>query len=180
MSRLAIGTESSADSARPVGQSKRAYFAVITSLGFAVGLLPGLFQYEFQLHVLQSYETQSNAGAALFQWDVAQFVIAFLISPCLFFVIFCLYGKRTSRHFDESYWRVIPLIFLGSALGMAVLVLSEYYVGASVLVPNGGIWFEYELDAFEVVSVGVSAAFVGFAALGLSYLRTRNPLSALK
>ncbi|MGP8124582.1 MAG: hypothetical protein ACLQEQ_01780 [Nitrososphaerales archaeon] len=156
---------------RPGGQSKRTYFVALTLIGLAMGLLPSLFTLELELHVIIPYEIQSlsSASSAPVLFEMLDFA-AFLISPCLFFVIFYLYGKRTARHFDESYLRVIPLLFFGSALGYAVFMSSVPYVEGVVSVLNGTFWFEF---VFGLVSEGIRDALVGFAALGLSYLMTR-------
>ena len=157
------------EQARPVDLSKRTYFIVITLVGFAMSLLPSLFELELDLHVIFPYEIHNLSSApALF--DLLDFAL-FLISPCLFFVILYHYGKRTARYFNEDYLRVIPLLFFGSALGFAVYMSSWPYLEGVTLALSGTFWLGLVVDA---VTEGFRDALVGFAALGLSYLMTRN------
>ena len=154
----------------PVSQSRRTYFVVITLIGLAMGLLPSLFMLELDVHVIIPYEIQSIYSAQVWLFETVDFA-AFLISPCLFFLILYFYGKRTVRHFNGSYLRVIPLLFFGSALGYAAFMFSAPSIDGGILVLDGTFWLEF---AYGIVSEGVRDALVGFAALGLSYLMTMN------
>ena len=168
--------ESATDTVRPVGQSKKTYFTVVTLIGLAMGLLPAFFTAELELRVIIPYEIQSPFTAPLWLFETVNFA-AFLISPCLFFVIFYLYGKRTTRHFNRNYLRVIPLMFFGSAIGYAVYIFSVPYIEGVTSVLNGTFWFGF---VYGIVSEGVRDALVGFAALGLAHLRVGNLLTSLE
>ena len=67
---------------------------------------------------------------------------------------------------------MIPLLFLGSAPCGAVFLLSLPYIERVIPVFDDIFWLEFMLG---VVSEGIRDALVGFAALGLSFLMTRNP-----
>jgi hypothetical protein len=154
---------------QPVNESKRTYFAVITLIGLAIGLLPNLFTVELEVHVIIPYEIGSVSYVPVL-FDLLDFA-TFLISPCLFFAILYLYGKRTVHHFSENYLRVILLLFFGSALGFAVYMVSWPYLEGVSRVFNDTFWLGFVVD---VVTEGFRDALIGFAALGLSYLVARN------
>ena len=158
-----------------VGKSKRTYFIVVVLVGLAMGLLPSLLGLELDLHIIYPYEIHNLSSApALF--DLLDFAL-FLISPCLFFMILYFYGKRNVRRFGESYLKVIPLMFLGSALGFVVYAFSWPYLVGVTPAFSGTFWLGIVNDA---VTEGVRDALIGFAALGLSYLRVGNLSTALE
>lgn len=165
-----MGTEPSADTAGPVDQSRSMYSAVVTLIGLAMGLLPSLVTIELELHVVIPYASQNPISTPLLLFQIVE-VGAFLISPCLFFVILYLYGRRRARLFNENHLRVIPFLFFGSALGYAVFMSLLPLIEGEAPVLNTTFWFGF---AFGLVSEGVRDAFVGFAALALSYLRAGN------
>lgn len=156
-----MGTEPSADTVQPIGRSKRTHFIVITLLGLAMGAFPGLFSLEFQLHVINYYINQDPASIQVLI-PVMDFAI-FLISPCLFFVLSYLFGKRTAQHFRENYLEVVLFLFLGSALGSGLYFVVQAFVGWGVPI----IWS----IVYEIMYIGFWGVFVGFTALALSHFR---------
>lgn len=168
LTRTAAETEPSAETAQQIGQSRRTYFAVITLVALVMIALPNIFIWEFEVHVIIPYASQSGSSTDILTLTS---YLAFLISPCLFFVILYLYGKRMARHFSDSYLKVIPLLFLGSALGVGVYFVFLLFNSGGPAILNGTFWIAF---SYSLVSESVRGVFVGFTALGLSYLRDRN------
>ncbi len=156
--------------AQPVGQSNGTYFIVLALVGLCMGLLPDLLLSELIFRVVIPAEAHSLSAASM--WSDLSDVATFLFSPCLFFTVLYLYGRRTARHFDEAYLRATASLFVGSAVGFSIYVLVSPYldIGAAALNLSSSPDF-----AFDAVSEGVRDAIVGLAALGLAYLRSRGP-----
>jgi hypothetical protein len=159
LNQVTAGKEPSADTVRPVGRSKRTYFIVITLLGLAIGAFPGPLSFELQQNVFNSYIGQ-NLASIQDLILIMDFVI-FLVSPCLFFMTFYIFGKRTMQYFEENYLGVILILFIGSVLGSGVYLLATAFLGWGV--PSIG---EMALETMNRAFWGV---FVGFSALGPSH-----------
>jgi uncharacterized BrkB/YihY/UPF0761 family membrane protein len=159
LNQVTAGKEPSVDTARPVGRSKRTYFIVITLLGLAIGAFPGPLSFELQQQVFNYYIGQSLASIQDLIL-IMDFVI-FLVSPCLFFVTFYIFGKRTMQYFEENCLGVILILFLGSALGSGVYFLVTLFAGWG-FPPIGEV-------ALETMNRAFWGVFVGFSALGPSH-----------
>jgi uncharacterized protein YacL len=159
----------SADRVNPFGQSRRTYLIVIILLGLAIGALPGLVSFELQVHVFNDFISQNPASVQ----DVilAMDFLIFLVSPCLFFAIFYLYGRRTARWFKENHLEVILSLFIGSVLGCWV-----YYLVIAFLV-GWGIPFIWQI-VFDTIDRGFWGVFVGFTAMALSHMRVGDKPTA--
>jgi uncharacterized BrkB/YihY/UPF0761 family membrane protein len=164
LNQVIAGTEPSVGTGQPVGRSKRTYFIVITMLGLAIGAFPGPLSFELQQHVFNYYIGQNPASIQdlILIFD---FVI-FLVSPCLFFMTFYIFGKRTMQHFREHYFGVILVLFLCSVLGSGLYFLVTSFMGWGVL-SVGEI-------ALETMNRAFWGVFVGFSALGPSHFNFWN------
>lgn len=165
---MTTATEISVEPVQPVGRSKRTYFVVIALLGLAIGAFPGPLSFELQQNVFNSYIGQNPASIQDLIL-IMDFVI-FLVSPCLFFMTFYIFGKRTMQYFKESYFGVVLILFLGSALGSGVYYLAMSFAGWGV--PTIG---EVALETMNRAFWGV---FVGFSALGPSHFNFGNMTTA--
>ena len=169
LDQLTEATEPRGDGG-PAGKSKSGYFVVIALVAAAMSALPGLLAFELLTRLVVPY-FRNDISSQTF-WIQALGSSSNLISTGLFFVILYFYGKVTRPYFADSYLRVILSLFLGSLLGYAVYLSSfEIFQWLSPYLSNQ-FWASISLQA---VNEGLRNAFVGFAALGLSYLRGRNP-----
>jgi hypothetical protein len=152
-----------------VGTSRRGYFLVIALVSTAMSAFPGILYFAL-VSIIVPFSPGYAAEQFLFQ--ILQYS-SFLISPGLFFVILYLYGKKMERYFIQSYLSVILLIFLGSIVGDVI-----YF--SSIIGSSGQFGYLTNLFGLSAlvgaVTEGVKNVFAGFTALGLSYLRTRNPI----
>ena len=152
------------------GKSKSTYFVVIALVAAALSAFPGFFYFELISHVIVPF-FRNDISSQTF-WIQALGPTSNLISPGLFFVILYFYGKVTRHYFADSYLRVILSLFLGSLLGYAVYLYSFEIIQGQIPYQSNLFWVSISLQA---MTDGLRNAFVGFAALGIPYLRARNP-----
>jgi hypothetical protein len=150
-----------------LGESKRAYLAVIALLGLAFTALPDISVYDFEVQALRGCcGLGSNFQTVT---EIAE-PASFLISPCLFFVALYIYGKRTAQHFSGGYLGIGLSLLLGSCIGFTIYILSTPIING---VPVS-LSLLYSFDfLFGTISGGVRDAFIGIAAIALSHLSAK-------
>ena len=95
-------------------------------------------------------------------------IASFLMSPCLFFAALYFYGKRTARHFSESYLSAALSLFLGSCVGFTIFALSTPMIEGIPL--SLSLFYSFDFG-FDIITVGAQTVLIGVGALALSCLR---------
>ena len=154
---------------QPLGESRRNYLVVIALIALAFAALPSISVYDYEVQALRGcVGFLSNCQMVT---EIAE-TASFLMSPCLFFVALYVFGKRTTRHFSEGYLGVALAILLGSCIGFVIYILSTPIINGVAV--SLSLFYSYSF-VFGTISEGVRNAFIGTAALALSYLRAKLP-----
>lgn len=152
---------------QPLGESKRAYLAVIFLLGLASVAVPSISVYYYEWQALRGFSGLSSNFQTVS--EIAE-TASFLMSPCLFFVAVYIYGKRTARYFSGGYLGVALSLLLGSCVGFTIYVLLTPYIEGLPMYLS--VFYSFDF-AFSAISTGARNAFIGIAALALSHLRAK-------
>ncbi len=152
------------------GGSRKGYYLVVGLVTTSTTALPTVLYFVLVSGLASFLFSQDIAG--ILQPSVIVQYLTFLITPGLFFVILYFYGSKTKGYFVESYRIVIVILLLGSIIGDLIYVSSIFIVQRQAPILDTQFWLSFSLGA---VTGGVRNIFVGFSALGLAYLRTRNP-----
>jgi len=166
LNRLAVSSARRERDTPQLVRSTRVYLAVIALVAAVFAAAPDMLAFWLPGHYVRPLVDFA-------EWVYSVQIVSFLLSPCFFFAVLYIYGKRTARYFGATYLVAVVFLFLGSVLGFAVYLSSLPLLGPSSVVLGGQFW---PTGAFEMVSSALGQVFVGFAALSLASLRAGGTL----